>query len=40
VNVSSGAKAYSSGAMSRVSSEFVLWDVAVIRETGCQCSSS
>jgi hypothetical protein len=39
VNVSSGANAYNSGAISRVSSEFVLWDVAVIRETGCQFSS-
>jgi len=40
VNVSSGANAYNSGAISRVSSEFVLWDVAVIRDTGCQFSSS
>jgi hypothetical protein len=40
VNVSSGAKAYNSGAISRVSSEFVLWDVAVIRDTGRQFSSS
>jgi hypothetical protein len=36
VNVSSGANAYNSGAISRVSSEFVLWDVAVIRDTDCQ----
>jgi hypothetical protein len=40
VNVSSGTNAYSSGAISRVSSEFVLWDVAVIRDTDCQFSSS
>lgn len=38
MNVSSGASAYNSGAISRVSSEFVLWDVAVIRDTGCQFS--
>ena len=33
MNVSSGARAYSSGAISKVSSEFVLWDVACIRDT-------
>jgi hypothetical protein len=36
VNVSPAARAYNSGAMSSVNSEFVLWAVACIRETGGQ----